>query len=158
MNFVTIIAIILATLGSALISGVFFAFSSFVMKALARVPSAKGIAAMQSINVAVLNPSFLGVFMGTAATSLLVAVLAVTAWDTVSAPWLVGGASLYLVGTFLVTGLGNVPLNDELARVQPNDPAAMKIWDHYLLLNTVRTAAAGCAALMFIVGLIQYGS
>jgi len=35
--------------GSALVAGVFFAFSSFVMKVLARVPSAEGIAAMQSI-------------------------------------------------------------------------------------------------------------
>jgi len=44
-----------ALLGSALVGGIFFAFSSFVMKALARVPSAEGIAAMQSINVVVLN-------------------------------------------------------------------------------------------------------
>ena len=49
-----------ALLGSALVGGIFFAFSSFVMKALARVPSAEGIGAMQSINVVVLNPSFLG--------------------------------------------------------------------------------------------------
>ena len=56
MNLVTIIAIVIALLGSALIAGIFFAFSSFVMKALARVPSAEGIAAMQSINVVVLNP------------------------------------------------------------------------------------------------------
>ena len=77
MNLVTIIAIVIALLGSALLGGIFFAFSSFVMKALARVPSAEGIAAMQSINVVVLNPSFLGAFMGTAAISLLVAVIAV---------------------------------------------------------------------------------
>lgn len=56
-----------AALGSGLIAGVFFAFSNFVMKALSRVPSAEGLAAMQSINVMVLNPLFLGVFMGTAA-------------------------------------------------------------------------------------------
>ncbi len=46
-----------ALLASALVGGVFFAFSSFIMKALARVPSAEGIAAMQSINVIVINPS-----------------------------------------------------------------------------------------------------
>ena len=39
-----------ALLGSALIGGIFFAFSSFVMKALARVPSSEGIETMQSIN------------------------------------------------------------------------------------------------------------
>jgi len=35
-----------------LIGGVFFAFSTFVMKALVRVPAVPGIAAMQSINIA----------------------------------------------------------------------------------------------------------
>ncbi len=60
----------MALLGSALVGGTFFAFSSFVMKALAGVPSAEGIGAMQAINVVVLNPSFLGACMGTAVVSL----------------------------------------------------------------------------------------
>ena len=36
------------------------------MQALARLPPAQGIAAMQSINVVVINPLFLTVFLGTA--------------------------------------------------------------------------------------------
>ena len=59
-----------AVLGTAIVGGVFFAFSSFIMKALGRVSAPEGIAAMQSINVVVINPSFLGVFMGTALLSL----------------------------------------------------------------------------------------
>jgi uncharacterized membrane protein len=47
---------LVAALGCGLMAGVFFAFSAFVMKALARLPLAQGIAAMQSINVAVINP------------------------------------------------------------------------------------------------------
>ena len=35
------------------------------------------------------------------------------------------GALFYLVGTFLVTALGNVPLNDQLAAVSATDPAAL---------------------------------
>src|SRR5436190_5913255 len=42
-----------STLGCGLIAGVFFAFSSFVMPALAKLPPAQGLAAMQSINVVV---------------------------------------------------------------------------------------------------------
>jgi uncharacterized membrane protein len=34
------------------------------MKALARLPSAEAIAAMQSINITILNPVFLTVFFG----------------------------------------------------------------------------------------------
>ena len=159
MNTAITAAVVLALLGSALIGGIFFAFSSFIMKALARAPSSEGIAAMQSVNVVVLNPSFLGAFMGTAVISLLVAGLAVTVWGTPSAPYFLAGAFLYLVGTFLITGLGNVPLNDQLAAVSATDPAAIEVWEHYLdrwtLLNTIRAAAAMAAALMFILGLIR---
>ena len=161
MNFVTTASAALALLGSALIAGVFFAFSSFIMKALARVPSHEGIASMQSINVVVLNPSFLGVFMGTTAISVLVAVLAVKGWGTPSAPYFLAGALLYVIGTFLVTGLGNVPLNDQLAAVSATDPAAVAVWEHYLerwtLLNTIRTIAAAGAALALTYGLIKGG-
>ncbi len=55
-----------AALGSALMAGMFFVFSSFMMEALERTPATQRIATMQSINVAVLNRSFLGTFFGTA--------------------------------------------------------------------------------------------
>jgi len=41
---------LLAALGSGVVAGVFFAFSSFVIPALARLPPAQGVLAMQSIN------------------------------------------------------------------------------------------------------------
>ncbi len=159
MSALTTIAVVTALLGSALIAGVFFAFSSFVMKALAALPSSEGIAAMQSVNIVVLNPSFLGAFMGTAVMSALVAVLAILGWGAPGAPWLLAGGLSYIAGTFLVTGLGNVPLNNELAAVAATDPAAVAVWERYLdrwtLLNSVRTLAATIAALLLLVGLQQ---
>ena len=159
MNVVTDVLAVAAILGSAIISGVFFAFSSFVMKALAKLPSSEGIAAMQSINVVVLNWSFLGVFMGTTAISGVVAALAAKEWAMPSAPYFLAGALLYLVGTFLVTGLGNVPLNNQLAAVSSADPDAVPVWEHYLdrwtSLNTIRTGAAAAAVLLFTIGLLQ---
>ena len=65
------------TLGASVVGGVFYAFSTFVMQALRRLPAREGIAAMQSINVVVINPMFLGVFLGTALASLVVLVMAV---------------------------------------------------------------------------------
>ena len=148
-----------ALLGSALVGGIFFAFSSFVMKALARVPSAEGIAAMQSINVVVLNPSFLGAFIGTAVLSLGAGGLALAGWGRPSAPFFLGGAIFYLLGTFLVTALGNVPLNDQLAAVSATDPGARDVWERYrgrwTMWNHVRTAAAMVAALLYSLGLTQ---
>lgn len=158
MSFLNTAMVVTALLGSALIGGVFFAFSSFVMKALARIPSAEGITAMQSINVAVLNPSFLGAFMGTAAISLVVAVIAFSDFGSASAGFFWTGSLLYLAGTVLVTLFGNVPLNKQLGKVSATSPDSAELWSHYLkrwrMLNTVRTGAAMIAALSFTAGLI----
>ncbi len=154
----TTVAVGLALLGSALIGGVFFAFSSFIMQALAGLPAAQGIAAMQSINTVVLNRSFLGLFVGTTIACLTVVVL--TLIDGFSAsPWLLAGATQYVMGTFLVTGLGNVPLNNRLKAVASTDPEATDIWNHYVVrwtqLNTIRTAAALGAAGTLLIGLVR---
>ncbi len=150
----------IALLGSALVGGVFFAFSSFVMKALARVPSSEGIAAMQSINVVVINPSFLGAFLGTAFLSLGVIVLVLMSRSHPSAMFFLGGAILYFAGTFLVTIFGNVPLNERLAAVSATDLAAVDIWEHYLhrwtQWNHVRTVAAMLATLLIAMGLLDF--
>jgi len=151
----------MALLGSALVGGIFFAFSSFIMKALAGVPSAEGIGAMQSINVVVINPWFLGAFFGTAVLSLVAGGFALAGWGSPSASLFLGGALFYLVGTILVTMLGNVPLNNQLAAVLATDPAARDVWEHYLgrwtMWNHVRTAAAMVAALLYTLGLMQNG-
>lgn len=151
----------MALLGSALVGGIFFAFSSFIMKALAGVPSAEGIGAMQSINVVVINPWFLGAFFGTAVLSLVAGGFALAGWGSPSASLFLGGALFYLVGTILVTMLGNVPLNNQLAAVPAADPAARDVWEYYLgrwtMWNHVRTAAAMVAALLYTLGLMQNG-
>ena len=155
------VVVTMALLGSALVGGVFFAFSSFIMKALADVPSAEGIGAMQSINVVVINPSFLGAFFGTAMLSLVAGGLALADWGRPSASFFLGGALFYLVGTILVTMLGNVPLNNRLAAMSATDPGAREVWEHYLgrwtMWNHVRTAAATVAALLYTLGLMQNG-
>ena len=122
----------IALLGSTLVGGIFFAFSSFIMKALAGVPAAEGIGAMQSINVVVINPSFLGAFFGTAVLSLVAGGLALAGRAHPSASFFLAGALFYLVGTILVTLLGNVPLNNQLATVSATDPGAREVWDRYL--------------------------
>lgn len=159
MNTLTLIATIAAIVGTALIGGIFFAFSNFIMKALQRVPSSGGLLAMQTINVTVLNRWFLGVFMGMALLSLILAAVAIAAWESAYAPYLLGGAVAYVGGTWFVTGLGNVPLNKELAAVTAGGIESTKVWENYLQrwtkLNTQRTGAALLAAVLFSIGLIN---
>jgi uncharacterized membrane protein len=75
--------------------------------------------------------------------------------------FLIGGAVFYLAGTFLVTILGNVPLNNRLAAVPASDAASRATWQHYLsrwtMWNHVRTAAGALSALLYTVALLQYG-
>jgi uncharacterized membrane protein len=122
---------LLSALGSGLIAGVFFAFSSFVMSGLGRLPAPHGVAAMQSINVAVINPLFLGVFLGTAAACALLVVAALFKWQEPGAMLLLAGALLYFIGTFLVTMVFNVPLNDALAAAAPDSADGASLWARY---------------------------
>jgi uncharacterized protein (TIGR02246 family) len=146
-----------SALGSSLVAGIFFAFSNFVMKALARVPPAQGIAAMQSINLVVLNRWFFAVFFGTAVGCLALAITSFVRWQKPGAGYLLVGGLLYLFGTILVTIACNVPLNDALAAVDPSSADAGPVWTNYLKTwtawNHVRTIAALAAAASFIIPL-----
>lgn len=148
---------LLAALGCGLIAGVFFAFSSFVMSALARLEAPQGIAAMQSINIAVISPSFMVAFMGTALICLLLAISSLLKWRQPAAPYILIGSLLYLVGTFGVTVVFNVPLNDALAKVAPSSVEGAKLWARYLsqwtVWNHVRTVGAIASAAAFTISL-----
>ncbi len=147
-----------AMLGSALNCGIFFAFSSFVMGALGRLPTSEGVDAMQQINLVVINPSFMAAFMGTAVLSLGMGGAALSSWSEPSSRYFLAAAVCYLVGTFGVTAAGNVPLNDQLAAVSASDPGVGPLWarfqDRWILLNHVRTGAALAAAGLYFAGLL----
>ena len=145
--------LLLTCIGAALVGGVFFAFSSFVMKALGQLPAASGVAAMQRINVVVLNPWFLGAFMGTALLAAACVVAAVMLRAEPRAPWVLAAGLCYLIGTFGVTMGFHVPRNQRLAQLDAASPQAAAYWPDYLRVwtrgNHVRTlaalVAAGCA-------------
>jgi uncharacterized membrane protein len=146
-----------AVLGCGLVAGIFFAFSAIVMSALGRLPAKEGIAAMQAINITVLNPWFFAAFFGTAAACLVLALLALTGWNGAHASYLIAGSALYLLGTLLVTIAFNVPLNDRLAKVDPASADGAALWRRYLVRwnswNHVRTAASLAAAAAYMVSL-----
>jgi uncharacterized membrane protein len=140
-----------AALGCGVMAGIFFAFSNFVMRALARIEPGRGIAAMQAINITVLNPLFLTLFMGTGLLSAGAIAAALVFGD--DSGYLLAGGLLYLLGNIGVTAVFNVPMNDRLARVEADSQAAQHTWQEYLarwtFWNHVRTVTALCAAAAF---------
>src|SRR5918998_6962426 len=148
---------LVTALGCALNAGVFFAFSSFVMKALAQLHPAQGVAAMQAINVAAVTPAFMAALFGTALACGALAVWALLAWDERFAPYLLVGSALYLAGTILLTIVYHVPRNETLATMEPRSADAESYWRRYLsgwtAWNHVRAAAALAAAIAFTIAL-----
>jgi uncharacterized membrane protein len=146
-----------SAIGSGLIAGIFFAFSNFVMKSLADVPAEMGIRTMQAINVNVLTPLFSLFFMGTALVSLVLIVYSFVKWNDFGFSWLLAGSLLYLLGSFMVTVMFNVPLNDHLAAVKPGTAESLQVWEQYLkgwtFWNHVRTIASIAALLSFLFAL-----
>ncbi|HMJ51238.1 MAG TPA: anthrone oxygenase family protein [Polyangiaceae bacterium] len=148
---------VLAALGSGLMAGFFFAFSVCVMKALGKLPPEQGIAAMQSINVVVINPVFLTVFLGTGVACAVGILQSLLRWQDSGAACLLAGGALYLLGAILVTMVFNVPRNNALAGLAPTSAEGAKLWAAYLsswtAWNHVRTMASLAAAALLTVGL-----
>jgi uncharacterized membrane protein len=120
------------------------------MPALARLPPAPGIAAMQSINVMAPTPVFMTALFGTGVLCLAVAVWALADWDGSYGPWLLAGSALYLLGPVGVTMGYNVPRNNALAGVDPTHADAEALWRRYVTEwmrgNHVRVLAGVAAA------------
>jgi uncharacterized membrane protein len=145
---------LLAALGCGVAAGVFFAFSSFVMKALDRLPAPQAIASMQAINAAAPTPAFMVVFLGTALACGALVVSSLFVWEEPSAAYLLAGGGLYLICTIGPTGVYHVPRNDALATVEPRGAGAEERWSRYYsgwtAWNHLRFAGAlaACAALV----------
>ncbi|MFN8193197.1 MAG: anthrone oxygenase family protein [Nocardioidaceae bacterium] len=137
-----------AALTGSLQAGTYYVFSCGVMPGLARGDDETFVRAMQGINTAIVNPAFLVTFLG----APLLAVGAAVATPGPARTWAVAGAVL-AVGTVLVTGAGNVPLNDALDAVGQVTGAAAadaraafeSSWVRLNLVRSVTSAASvGC--------------
>ncbi|MFD8719813.1 DUF1772 domain-containing protein [Streptomyces sp. NPDC059629] len=151
------VLVLLGVLGTGLVAGVFCGFSAFVMRGLASLPPAQGVAAMNAINRAALTPAFMLVFAGSAVLCAIIAVVTFVLWPDEGTVELLLGSTLHLFGSFGLTVVANVPRNEALARLEPGTAEAASYWQVYLrewtLWNHVRTLASAAAALVYVLAL-----
>lgn len=149
--------VIAAIVGSGLVSGLLFAFSVSVMRALLQLAPEAGMAAMQRINVVIINPLFLLAFLGTSALCLAIAVIAIRGPFGAGSLWLLLGAVAYLAGPLGITMAFNVPLNNRLAAVDAS--RAADEWPRYvaawLRWNHLRTLLGALAIALLALGLAR---
>jgi uncharacterized membrane protein len=124
-----------ATLTTGLVAGVFYAYSVSVDPGLTAQSDASYVATMQEINERIQNPLFFASFIG--AVLFLLAALVVHLPRLRSSRFLLISLAclLYIGGGFLLTAFINVPMNDQLATVDPEAPA--------LVLSRAREAYEG---------------
>ena len=134
ISFRTII-LIGAVILTGLSAGLFYAWSVSVIPGTKKVLDLTYLETMQSINRAILNPAFFAVFFG----SIL---LLVTAGfyeynhNRLAFVLIMASSIAYLFGTIGVTGLGNVPLNDQLEVLNIAETATEKIAEFRRLYET----------------------
>jgi uncharacterized membrane protein len=157
------IVLVLAALATALMAGLFYSWSCSVTIGIARLSDREYLAAMQSMNSAILNPFFFAAFFGA------LILLPVSTWmhygqRTSLRFWLLLAATLcYVFGVFGVTVAGNVPLNETLATFDLNAAAANEISAHrtnfegpWNKLNLIRSAFATVSIVLVIIACMSH--
>ncbi len=149
-----------AIIAYALVSGVFLAFSDFIMRSLAHTGGIGGIDAMQVINREVFRWVFMTLFIGMAPVSLAIAAYGGFVVGSGPGTLFVFAGLVYFVGCFGVTVLFNVPMNEALARMDASSAEASGYWKrtylpHWTFWNTIRTAASALSAALLLFGLLS---
>lgn len=150
------IVVALAVLTTGLSAGLFYAYSVSVNPAFAKLPDAEYVAAMQAVNEVIENPVFFFSFMGAAIFLPLAAFIHRSEWRYKRFKLLVAATLFYLIGTFGVTVVANVPMNEKLAEFSissstPQQIAAARAgfagsWNNWHTIRTVAAVASFTAA------------
>ena len=143
------------TISVAIMAGVYFTFSTFVMRSLAEIAAPAGMLAMQSINRVIVKSIFLPIFFGSTLASAALVALALFQPAKPGARYMAIGAGLYFIGMFVVTVARNVPLNNRLEATAADGPEGADIWALYLskwtAWNHIRTVSCtGSLALLIM--------
>lgn len=145
-------------LWSAVIGGVFSAFSEFVMSGLLKTESAGGIEAMQHINRDVIKTQFVAGIFSIAFFSVLFALYSITVFEGPVLVTLILAPIVYLPTVFLMTMFGNVPMNNHLERLDHNSAEAQTYWVIYVRdwtrLNHLRSIGSVLTAGLYIISAI----
>ena len=140
---------------SAVIGGVFSAFSEFVMSALLKTESAGAIEAMQHINRDVIKTQFVAGIISIAIFSLLFTLYGIAVFEGAALGTLILAAAVYLPSVFLMTMLGNVPMNNRLESLDHKSDQAHAYWREYAekwtRFNHLRSVGSVLTAGLYVV-------
>jgi len=136
--------ILVLSVSTGLMAGIYFIFSIVVVKALSLLPGSDGARAMNSINDVILKTIFMPLFFISSLWYLGLFVWCIFV-SSASLPHLIWACLFYLIGMFGVTAFGNVPLNNQLKLATDDPHKLLDTWQDYsrrwVNLNHVRTVS-----------------
>ncbi|GIG53848.1 anthrone oxygenase family protein [Demequina activiva] len=148
--------VVAAIVVTGMAAGVLYAFSAFVMAGISEQPASAAAATMQAINRHAQRWRLGLLLLATLAVPAATALAAVVGVEP-GRGWAVAGAAVTVAGVLGVTAVGNVPLNERLARAA--EPVEM--WGRFvrpwLAWNHLRTAAGALACGLFAIALHASG-
>lgn len=146
-------------LWSAVVGGVFSAFSEFVMPALLGAAPASGIEAMQQINQKVIKTQFVLGILSIGPLSLLLAIYSIMHFEGYIQFMLILAPIVYVSTVFLVTMLGNVPMNNKLKVFDHQSFEAKIYWKKYgrnwTRLNHIRSMGSIITSILYLLIVIE---
>ncbi len=151
--------ILCALILTGLSAGFFYAWEFSVILGTKRINDVAYLEVMKAINRAIINPWFMLIFIG----SLFAQFLSIYQLRSSSSLWFfILAAAIYLLGTILVTGLGNVPLNNELETLSISDLNQQKMHEfreYYELkwnrFHSIRTLFSVISFILLAVGTLK---
>ncbi|MCA6074997.1 DUF1772 domain-containing protein [Fulvivirga sedimenti] len=151
-----------AVILTGLSAGLLFAWSVSVIPGTKLIGNQPYLETMQSINRAILNPAFFTVFFGSV---ILLSIASIYEFHSNKVVFglMLSSAISYMAGTILVTGLGNVPLNDQLDVLKIAEMNASQIAQfrqfyetNWNKLHLIRTVFAVVSFLLSVVALFVH--
>ncbi|WP_284125379.1 anthrone oxygenase family protein [Parerythrobacter aestuarii] len=159
MAYLSDILLWIAAISAGLMAGVFFTFSAFVMRSLDAIKAPAGMLAMQSINRIIVKSSFLPIFFVSTIACAVLVVIAALDLGAAGAIWTLSGSAAYVVGMFVVTIAGNVPLNNRLEATPADGQEGAEMWAEYLrkwmIWNHVRTIACTGSLILLVLAIAE---
>lgn len=146
-----------AALSAGIMAGVYFTFSVFAMRSFAELGDEPGARAMQAINRVIQRSAFLPLFFLSTLACAVLAGMGLAGMGGAERGAVIAGGALYVVGMFVVTVAGNVPLNNRLDRADPASEEGRAAWRDYLVrwtrLNHIRTLACIASMALLVAGM-----
>jgi uncharacterized membrane protein len=150
----------LLAISSALMAGVYFAFSMFVIQSFNTLETKQAVNAMNAINKTILRSLFMPIFFISTLLSLSLIIVALIQWPEKGTAIILLAGITYFVGMFICTIVYNVPLNNALKNVDiQNNDQTVKAWEHYFTVwtrwNHLRTVSALICNALCILALVN---